>query len=118
TLPTYIPADRPVGAVDVSDIADVAAELLTGESLDGQLVVPTGPAAITTRQAADAVGAALGTEMTVDYIEPDRAWQELREAGWADWWIADLLTICHQASPEANADVATITGRPARTIVE
>lgn len=118
TMLTYIPADRPVGAVDAGDIADVAAALLTSEPLTGQVVVPTGPATITTQDAAAAIAMALGIEIAVDYIEPDRAWKELREAGRPDWWIADILNICQKASPEVNSDVPNITGHPARTIAE
>lgn len=118
TLPTYIPAGRPVGAVDARDIADVAAALLTSEPPAGQIVVPTGSATITTQDAADAIAAALGIDITIDYIEPDRAWKQLHEAGRPDWWIADLLNICHKASAEVNSDIDNVTGRPARTIAK
>jgi uncharacterized protein YbjT (DUF2867 family) len=118
TMTTYIPADRTVGAVDAADIADVAAVLLTAEPLTGQIVVPTGPTAISTRDAADAISAALGIPVAIDYIDPDRAWNNFRAAGRPDWWIADLLNICQHASPEVNDDVTNLTGHLPTDIVE
>jgi uncharacterized protein YbjT (DUF2867 family) len=118
TMTTYIPASRTVGAVDAGDIAEVAALLLTTETLTGQIVVPTGPTAISTQQAADAISVALGIRIAVDYVEPERARKEFRSAGRPDWWIADLLSICQQASPEVNDDVANLTGHAAMGIVE
>jgi uncharacterized protein YbjT (DUF2867 family) len=118
TMTTYIPPDRTVGAVHAGDIADVAAILLTTEPLTGQIVVPTGPATISTQDIADAISAAVGIPIAIDYVHPDRAWQELRAAGRPDWWIADLLNICQQASPEVNNDVANVTGHAATGIDE
>lgn len=118
TLITYIPPGRSVGAVHAGDIADVAAALLTTAPLSGQIVVPTGPATITTDEAAAAISTALGTPISVDYVEPDRAWRELRAAGRPDWWIADLLAICQQASAEVNDDVAALSGHPATSIAD
>ncbi|MFH8738572.1 MULTISPECIES: hypothetical protein [unclassified Streptomyces] len=118
TLLTYIPPGRPVGAVDASDIADTAAVLLTAEPLTGQIVVPTGPATITTQDAADAISSALRIDIAIDYVDADRAWTELRKAGRPDWWIADLLNICQKASLEVNDDVPSLTGHPARTIAD
>jgi uncharacterized protein YbjT (DUF2867 family) len=118
TLITYIPPGRSVGAVHAGDIADVAAALLTTAPLSGQIVVPTGPVTITTDEAAAAISTALGTPISVDYVEPDRAWRELRAAGRPDWWIADLLAICQQASAEVNDDVAALSGHPATSIAD
>jgi uncharacterized protein YbjT (DUF2867 family) len=118
TMTTYIPPDRTVGPVHAGDIADVAAILLTTEPLTGQIVVPTGPATISTQDAANAISAALGIPIAIDYMHPDRAWQELRAAGRPDWWIADLLNICQRASPEVNNDVANVTRHAATGIDE
>jgi len=107
TLITYIPSGRSVGAVHAGDIADVAAALLT-----------TAPVTITTDEAAAAISTALGTPISVDYVGPDRAWRELRAAGRPDWWIADLLAICQQASAEVNDDVAALSGHPATSIAD
>ncbi|MCL7430168.1 NAD(P)H-binding protein [Streptomyces sp. YS415] len=115
-LLTYIPDGRPVGMVDAADIADTAAVLLTTEPLTGQIVVPTGPATITTQDAADAISSVLGIGIEIDYVDTDRAWSELRAAGRPDWWIADLLNICQKSSAEVNDDVPTLTGHAARTI--
>lgn len=117
-LPTFIPPGRTVGAVDAEDIAATAVALLTTEPLDGQVVVPTGPVAITTRDVADTVSAILGIEVAVDYSDPDRTWREFRALGRPDWWIADLLNITHNASPEVNDHVNQLTGRPARSITD
>jgi uncharacterized protein YbjT (DUF2867 family) len=118
TMTTYIPADQTVGAVDAADIADVAAVLLTTEPLTGQIVVPTGPTAISTRDAADAISAARGIPVAIDYIDPDRAWNNYWAASRPDWWIADLLNICQHASPEVNDDVTKLTGHLPTEIAE
>ncbi len=118
TLTTYIPPGRSVGAVDAGDIADVAAALLTTAPLSGQIIVPTGPVTITTDEASAAISTALGTPISIDYVEPDRAWRELRATGRPDWWIADLLAICQQASAEVNGDVSALTGHPATSIAD
>ncbi|WP_326594600.1 hypothetical protein [Streptomyces sp. NBC_01803] len=102
--------------VDAADIADTAAVLLTTEPLTGQIVVPTGPATITTQDAADAISSVLGVDIEIDYVDTDRAWSELRAVGRPDWWIADLLNICQKSSAEVNDDVPTLTGHTARTI--
>lgn len=117
-LTTFLPPGRTVGAVDAEDIAATAVALLTTAPLDGQVVVPTGPAAITTRDVADAVASLLGIEVAVDYSDPDRTWREFRAAGRPDWWIADLLDITQNASPEVNDHVSRLTGRPARSITD
>jgi uncharacterized protein YbjT (DUF2867 family) len=115
---TYIPPGREFGAVHAADIADVAAVLLTTEPLTGQVVVPTGPVPITTESAAAAVAQALGIDILVDYVDPDRARRELGAAGEPDWVISDLLNICLNSSVEVTDDVPRLTGHPARTIAE
>lgn len=117
-LTTYLPGDRPVGAVAADDIAATAVALFTTEPLTGQVVTPTGPATVTTREAADAVSAVLATPVEVDYAEPARVWREFREAGRPDWWIDDLLKICLYASPEVNDDVERVGGQPAHSFAE
>jgi uncharacterized protein YbjT (DUF2867 family) len=116
TLPTYIPPARPVGAVHAGDVSEVAAALLTTGELTGQIVVPTGPEAITTAEAAAAVGAALGIAMEVDYRDPGQAREELR--GRPGWFVDDLISICQFCSDEVNDAVLRITGHPARPIAE
>lgn len=117
-LTTFIPPGRTVGAVDAEDIAATAVALLTTTPLDGQVVMPTGPTAITTQDVADAVASLLDIEVAVDYSDPDRTWREFRAAGNPDWWIADLVNITQNASPEVNDHVSRLTGRPARSITD
>jgi len=115
-LPTYIPTGRPVGAVHAGDVSDVAATLLTRGELNGQIVVPTGPEAITTADAAAAVAAALGIPVEVEYRDPEQAREEL--SGRPGWFVDDLISICQLCSAEVNDVVRTITGHPARPIAD
>lgn len=117
-LTTYIPKGRAVGAVAADDIAATAVALLTTEPVTGQVVVPTGPSAFTTREAADAVWAALGIPVEVDYVDPARARREFRAAGRPEWWIDDLLKICLSASSDVTDDVQRVAGQPARAFAD
>lgn len=94
TLRTFIPPDRPVGMVDAQDVAAVAAALLGGSAPTDDALVPTGPAAITTRDVADAVAAATGVEVREVYLPPDRAMAALLAMGRPRWHAEDTIEIC------------------------
>jgi uncharacterized protein YbjT (DUF2867 family) len=113
-LATFIPSDRRVGAVHAADVADVAARLLTSADLSGQIVVPTGPKAITTAEVASAAGAALGVTVTVDYRDPAQARTDLESR--PRWLVEDLINICQYCSDEINDAVPYYTGHAARDI--
>lgn len=116
-MPTFIEHDRPVGMVAAHDVASVAAALLLDGDLAGQVVVPTGPAAITTDDVARALSDALATHVEPRFVEGDVAFNALLATGRPDWHARDVLTMCSDASPLVTADVARVTGREPRDIV-
>ncbi len=115
-LSTYIEDGRPVGMVAAADVADVAASLLTSGELSGQVVVPTGPAAITTADVAQALSDALDRAVRVDYLAREQALTQLRGLGRPEWHAQDTVLVCQEASPLVTSDVPDLTAHPARDI--
>lgn len=67
-----------VSAVDVRDIAAVAASALAEPGHAGQTYTITGPAAITHSEIAEAIGSAVGREVTFVDVAPDAFTASLR----------------------------------------
>ena len=116
TLRTFIPPDQPVGMVDAQDVAAVAAAVLDGSEPPGGMLVPTGPAAITTRDVAAAVAAATGAEVREVYLPPDQAMAALLAMGRPRWHAEDTIQICQTASAAVTDCVPRLVGRPARDV--
>jgi uncharacterized protein YbjT (DUF2867 family) len=113
--------DARVSAVDVRDIAAVAAVALTEPGHEGTTYTLTGPAAITHAEIAAALTAALGRDVSFTDVPPDAFAQNL--AGiLPPWQIQGLLEdYAHYRRGEAAAvtqAVAEVTGRPARDVGE
>jgi uncharacterized protein YbjT (DUF2867 family) len=106
--------DARVSAVDVRDIAGVAAAALTEPGHDGEIETITGPAAITHAQIAAALSAALGREITFVDISP-QAFAEGMRGVLPAWQVDGLLEdYAHYAQGQAAqvyATVADMTGR-------
>ena len=118
TLPTFIEPTTAVGMVDAFDVAAVAAALLTAaDPVADEVVVPTGPRAVTVEQVASELGRALEREIAIDYLGAERGRTVMRTRGLPDWHIDDVLTICATASALVTDDVPRITGRAARDVV-
>ncbi len=117
-LTTYIDDGMAVGMVAAADVADVAAALLTGGDAVGQIVVPTGPVAVTTADVAGVLSAVLATPVHPRYIGGEEAIAELLALGRPEWHARDTVLICTEASPLTTFDVADLTGHPARDVVE
>jgi uncharacterized protein YbjT (DUF2867 family) len=112
----YAPiGDARVSAVDVRDIATVAAIALTGTGHEGATYTLTGPASITHAQIAAALTAALGR--TVTFVDaPPQVFADNLRGILPPWQVAGLLEdYAHYRRGEAAAvspAVAEITGRP------
>jgi uncharacterized protein YbjT (DUF2867 family) len=108
-----------VSAVDVRDIAAVAAAALTEPGHDGATYTLTGPAAITHADMAAALTGALGRDITFTDVPPD-AFAGGLQGILPPWQIDGLLEdYAHYRRGEAAAvspAVADITGRPATSI--
>ena len=108
-----------VSAVDVRDIAAVAAAALTEPGHDGATYTLTGPASITHADMAAALTGALGRDITFTDVPAD-AFAGSLQGILPPWQIDGLLEdYAHYRRGEAAAvspAVAEITGRPATSI--
>lgn len=106
--------DARVSAVDVRDIAGVAAAALTEPGHEGKIYTITGPAAITHGEIAAALSAALGREITFVNTSP-QAFAEGMRGILPPWQVDGLLEdYAHYARGEAAQvypTVADVTGR-------
>ena len=108
--------DARVSAVDVRDIAAVAAAALTEAGHEGQTYTLTGPAPLTHAEMAAALTAALGRQVTFTDAAPE-AFADSLAGILPPWQIQGLLEdYAHYRRGEAAAvspAVAEVTGRPA-----
>jgi uncharacterized protein YbjT (DUF2867 family) len=115
-LPTFIEPERAVGMVAAADVGSVAAALLVSGELDGRIVVPTGPVAITTADVARALSHVLAIPVEPRLVAGDAAMAALLASGRPDWHARDVLMMCQDASALVTTDVASVTGRAPRDI--
>ena len=116
----YAPiGDATVSAIDVRDIAAVAAIALTEAGHEGATYTLTGPASITHTQIATALTAALGRDVTFIDVPPEAFADSLRGI-LPPWQVQGLLEdYAHYRRGEAAAvspAVAKITGRAPRDV--
>jgi uncharacterized protein YbjT (DUF2867 family) len=118
---TYAPiGDAQVSAVDVRDIAAVAAEALTEPRHLRQTYDITGPDALTHADIAEALSRALGRTITFTDVPPPAFAGPLAEYGMPQWQVDGLLEdYAHYRQGEAAAvspAVRDVTGEPPRDI--
>ncbi|MCO1660963.1 SDR family oxidoreductase [Pseudonocardia humida] len=111
--------DARVSAVDVRDIAAVAAVVLTEPGHVGRSYEITGPTAVTHEEIATAIGAATGRP--VEFLDvPPEAFAAALRGVLPDWQVDGLLEdYAHYARGEAARvfpSVAEVTGTPARDV--
>lgn len=120
----YAPlADAKVAWIDVRDIAAVAAETLTGEGHEGKVYDLTGPEALSNREIAQKLSAALGK--TVEHVEVsyEGAREAMVGAGLPEWLADGLIELNREvyepgyAAQTANG-VEEATGRRPRSFDE
>jgi uncharacterized protein YbjT (DUF2867 family) len=107
-------------AVDPADIAEVAAVVLREAGHDGRKYVLTGPAPVSPRQQATAIGDALGEP--VRFVEQSRAEARAQLLRLMPEPVADAtLDVLGAPTPDeqrVSPDVERILGRPPRTFAE
>lgn len=112
--------DARVSAVDVRDIAAVAAEALTDPRHLDQSYDLTGPEAITHYDIADALSRALDRPVTFTDVPPQAFAEPLAQYGMPQWQVDGLLEDYeHYRRGEAEAvspAVREVTGQPPRDI--
>ena len=116
----YAPiGDARVSAVDVRDIAAVAAIALTGSGHEGATYTLTGPAPVTHGDIAAALTCALGRDITFTDVPP-HAFAGSLQGILPPWQIQGLLEdYAHYRRGEAasvSPVVAEVTGRPATDV--
>jgi uncharacterized protein YbjT (DUF2867 family) len=113
--------DARVSAVDVRDIAGVAAAALTEPGHEGQTYTITGPAAITHSDIAEALSAATGREIEFVDVAPE-AFRASLDGVLPDWQLDGLVEdYAHYGRGEAVAVLSTVvdvTGGEPRDIVQ
>jgi uncharacterized protein YbjT (DUF2867 family) len=111
--------DAKVSAIDVRDIATVAAVVLTEAGHEGATYTLTGPAAISHYDIAAALSAALGRYITFGDAAPGDFAASLRGTlpSWqVDGLLEDYAHYRRGEAAEVTTTVADITGRPPRDI--
>ena len=116
----YMPMkDGKLGMIDVRDIVDVAAKVLTEDGHQGKTYGLTGPASISFHDVAAGLSKALGKEVKYVDVPPEAGREAMVGMGLPEWF-ADALTEYNKAFSEGlgdftTGDVEEITGHPARS---
>ena len=112
--------DAAVSAIDIRDIAETAAAVLTTSGHTGHTYTLTGPRAVTHAEIAAAIGTATGRSITFRDAPADRFAAAL--AGLPPWQRDGLVEdYAHYARGEAadvHTSVTDLTGHPARDITD
>ncbi|MEV0351435.1 NAD(P)H-binding protein [Nonomuraea sp. NPDC050680] len=112
--------DVAVPAIDPADIAEVAAVTLRGPGHEGKVYTLTGPAPISPRQQAAAIGDALGE--SVRFVEQSRAEARAQMLEYMPEPVVEAtlgaLGAPSAAEQRVSPDVGRLLGRPPRTFAE
>jgi uncharacterized protein YbjT (DUF2867 family) len=107
--------------VDIRDIAEVAARVLTEGGHHGRVYELTGPEALGFDEVAAAIAAATGRPVRYVPIAPDQFRAGFLGSG-APRWLADLVCDLFETFPGQNDrlgdGVARVTGRPPRSFAQ
>ena len=113
--------DARVTAVDVRDIAAIAATALTEPGHMGATYTITGPAAVTHAEIADAIGVAAGRKVTFVDV-PSETFAASSRGLLPDWQVDGLVEdYAHYSRGKAAAVLPTVTdvtGRAPRAVAE
>ena len=113
--------DARVSAIDVLDIAEVAATVLAADAPQDATLTLTGPEALTHAEMARSLSAAVGRTVTFTDVAPE-AFAAMLTRVLPPWQVDGLLEdYAHYARGEAagvSSAVQDVTGRPARTFDE
>lgn len=111
-----------VAIVAARDVADVAAAVLTGvaEVEDGDVLVLTGPQALSFADVADRISTVFARTVDYDPVTPEAARSALRESGLSSWEVDGRLElyewIGNDAMDGVTEDVQKTTGREPRRL--
>ena len=112
--------DGRVGMIDVRDIAEAAAAVLTSDGHVGQEYILTGPKSITFHDVAAALSAALYKPVQYVDVPLEAAKQAIVAAGMDEWTAEGFVELFADFSvnwgDRVSPAVEQLTGRPGRTI--
>lgn len=117
----YLPlADCRMGLIDLRDIAEFAAQVLTTDGHEGKTYTITGPASVTMHQVAAAISEAIGRSVRYEPIAIEVAQQSMLQMG-MDEWMANLLRDYYAVYSTNWGDLVTddfqrVVGKPSRSI--
>ena len=105
--------------IDVRDIVDVAAAVLTGNGHQSKSYILTGPEAISFNDVAAAFSKVLGKEVKYVSVPGEAAQQSMVGMGLPEWIAKGYVELSEGFSEnfanKATDNVATLTGHPARS---
>jgi uncharacterized protein YbjT (DUF2867 family) len=111
-----------VSYIDCADIAACASAVLTDPARRGGVHVLTGPEALSHREIAAAISAAVGRAVPTLDLTPDELAAALRAQGSPDGFAADVAALAADAATGAleatTSAVRDFTGRPPRTLAQ
>ena len=116
----YMPMkEGKLGMIDVRDIVDVAAKVLTEDGHEGKTYALTGPASISYHDIAAGLSKALGKEVNYVDVPPEAAREAMVGMGLPEW-IVGALNEYNKAFSEGSGDFTTnefekLTGHQARS---
>lgn len=113
-------ADGRSGFIDVRDIADSAAAVLTTDRFDNEAYVLTGPEALTYAEAASVLSQAIGRPVAYQAIDGETFTKNLVGFGVPEAYAGFLAAIFHPVAQGWNAGlsdaVERLTGKPPRSL--
>jgi uncharacterized protein YbjT (DUF2867 family) len=114
--------DARIASIDVGDIAEVAALVLTGTGHEGKTYPLTGPEALTMAEVAQKLSAVTGKTIRYVNVDPEDAKKAQRAAGLPDYMVDALAELFAERRKGKESQVspvaATLLGRPATSFDE
>ena len=104
--------DAKLAMIDIRDIAECAAAVLTSDGRVGESYVLTGPQAVSFHDVANALSRALGKPVTYINVPNEALIQSMTEMGFAE--LMDGFK--DGFAKEATDNVERLTGHPARSV--
>lgn len=106
--------------IDLDDIAAVAAVALLSDGHHGAKYDLTGPETLSNLDRVRIVSEVLGRDIRFEELSPTAAREQMLARGYGDAadWLLDGDAIAIDYPQPVSPNVATLTGRPARTFAE
>ena len=117
----YMPfKDGKLGMIDIRDVADVSAVILTEEGHEGKTYTPSGPKSISMTEVAAAFSSALDKEVNYIDVPMEAADESLSGMGFPEWnknaYLEYFKAYSEGWGDYTSSDVEDLTGNPARSI--